>query len=110
MISAKKTVVAGFIGIVGLGLGMGVGNAGVEHPEGGLWQYGSSTVSGGTDNYSMYDHNDRTHSSAVRNCNGTSSSGWRPAGTRAEARQNRCLTGNEAFYDVQGGSSGKANI
>ncbi|WP_084466539.1 lactococcin 972 family bacteriocin [Nocardia arthritidis] len=106
MLTMKKTAVAGLIAIAGLGLGMGVGNAGVKHIDGGTWRYGTDNGQYPTYNFSEYSHGSRVHSSAVRNCNGTQRSGWYDGGTLAVSYQNRCLTGNEAFYDVKNGGSG----
>ncbi|WP_336088126.1 lactococcin 972 family bacteriocin [Nocardia sp. SSK8] len=97
----KKAIVVSFIGLAGIGTGMGIGHAGgVENPEGGVWEYGTDNGSTGSPNYSIYNHSYRTHASSVRNCNGVVFSGWMSPQFQAVAKQNRCLTGNEAFWNV----------
>lgn len=106
----KKSLTIAAITLAGLGAGMGIGHAGqVQHPAGGTWEFGTDNGSIGTDNYSIYQHPERIHSSAVKNCNGTVRSGWANPGAAAYAKQRRCATGNEAFWNIkepaQGGNA-----
>lgn len=93
----KKIAVTGFAGaaivVTGMGAAFGITE---KYIDGGHWQYGVDDVK----NFSWYDHNDRCHSSSVKNSKGIVQSGPTEPGKRAVAEMNKARWGNEAYFDA----------
>lgn len=65
---------------------------------GGEWRHGV----GSRYVWSKFDHNKKTHKTAVQGAGGRFSySGWTSAGSRAEASWEKALIGNKAWADVK---------